>query len=541
VARLLLGPLLRHVSSSAATLWMETDGPCEVEVLGHRSPTFHVAGHHYALVVIRGLPAGEEVPYEVTLDGERAWPEPGSDFPAPVIRPLDESGPLQISFGSCRCTAPHEPPWNGSKDHDERGREVDALYAVALRLRDDPDALRPDLLLLLGDQVYADEDAPGTRARIRAKRDVTRPPGLEVADFEEYTWLYHESWSDPVIRWLLSTVPTAMIFDDHDVHDDWNISWSWLQEKRATDWWEDRIAGALMSYWLYQHLGNLSPDELEADELLARVRAAEDGHDAIREFVLRADHEVEGARWSVCRDLGDVRLLLFDSREGRVLRDRPRKMADDGEWRWVTECAERPCTHLLLASTLPWLLNPTFHWVEAWNEAVCDGAWGGRMAGLGEKLRRGLDLEHWSAFRHSFDALAELIARVGSRPDAPATITNLGGDVHHAYLAEVAYPRSAGVTSHVWQAVCSPFRNPLTEHERRLVRVGLHRGVMGIARLLARAAGVPDPPIRWRFVEPPTFDNQVATLELDGRSAKLRIERTSPGSVELRTSLERSL
>ena len=37
-------------------------------------------------------------------------------------------------------------------------------------------------------------------------------------------YLYRESWSDPDIRWLLSTVPTTMIFDDHDVNDDWNIS-----------------------------------------------------------------------------------------------------------------------------------------------------------------------------------------------------------------------------------------------------------------------------------------------------------------------------
>ena len=54
--------------------------------------------------------------------------------------------------------------------------------------------------------------------------DVSEPPGEEVADFEEYTRLYRESWSDPDIRWLLSTVPSTMIFDDHDVHDDWNIS-----------------------------------------------------------------------------------------------------------------------------------------------------------------------------------------------------------------------------------------------------------------------------------------------------------------------------
>ena len=37
----------------------------------------------------------------------------------------------------------------------------------------------------------------------------------------------------PTIRWLFSTVSTAMIFDDHDVHDDWNISAAWLEEMRG--------------------------------------------------------------------------------------------------------------------------------------------------------------------------------------------------------------------------------------------------------------------------------------------------------------------
>ena len=88
----------------------------------------------------------------------------------------------------------------------------------------------PRALLMLGDQVYADEVSPETLAFIRKRRDVRKPPGEEVADFEEYTRLYRESWEDPHIRWLLSTVSTSMVIDDHDVHDDWNISAAWVEE-----------------------------------------------------------------------------------------------------------------------------------------------------------------------------------------------------------------------------------------------------------------------------------------------------------------------
>jgi hypothetical protein len=63
-------------------------------------------------------------------------------------------------------------------------------------------------------------------------------------------------------------------------------------------------------------------------------------------------------------------------------------------------------------------------------------------------------------------------------------------------------------------------------------------------RLLARAAGVPDPEVSWCLAASPTFDNQFATLELDGRSAVLWIERTQRDEADNRsieTSLERRL
>ena len=67
-ARLVLGPLLRYVGDHEATLWVETDRACTVEVLGCSSPTFCVAGHHYGFVCVSGLESGACVPYEVGLD-----------------------------------------------------------------------------------------------------------------------------------------------------------------------------------------------------------------------------------------------------------------------------------------------------------------------------------------------------------------------------------------------------------------------------------------------------------------------------------------
>ena len=133
------------------------------------------------------------------------------------------------AFGSCRVAHPDEPPWTLTKDEDPRGREHDALRTLAMKMRAQDVEDWPHLLLLLGDQVYADEVPVSTAEFIAARRDPSVPPGYEVADFEEYCRLYRDSWSEPAVRWLLSTVPTAMIFDDHDVHDDWNTSKDWVR------------------------------------------------------------------------------------------------------------------------------------------------------------------------------------------------------------------------------------------------------------------------------------------------------------------------
>ena len=525
-----LGPLLRYVGETEAVVWVETDAPCEVEVLGTRERTFCVCDHHYALVCCGDLEPGKWHEYEVRLDGELVWPV-DDGFPASAFRTFPKDGPLEVVFGSCRVAAPHLPPYSLRKDEDSRGREIDALHTLAQRMRNQPRDEWPDVLLMLGDQVYADEVSPTTRAFLETRRNPSDPPGERVLDYDEYTELYRESWGDPTIRWLLSTLSTAMIFDDHDVHDDWNISKAWLEEMREHEWWNRHILGALASYWVYQHLGNLAPGDHQEDELLRRVKAADDAEPILEEFARKADRETSGTRWSFCRNLGRTRLVVIDSRAGRQLEEGHRSMLDDSEWDWVTEQVSGDFDHLLVATSLPWLLGPGMHYAEAWSEAVAGGAWGQRLAPLAEKARQTADLEHWPAFQESFARLAELLRSVaaGERGPAPASVVVLSGDVHHAYLYEVAFRRGSGVRSNVYQAVCSPYRNPLASKERMVIRLGMSRGFEAIWRALARSAGVDDPGVRWRMIgDGPWFDNQVATLEIDGRRIGMRLEKAVP-------------
>ncbi|MBT2422639.1 alkaline phosphatase family protein [Streptomyces sp. ISL-22] len=557
MAELRLGPLLRYADGSTATVWVEASRPCTAEVRGPggalgETRTFQIAGHHYALVPVSGLTPGTTTPYEVFLDGTRVWPLPHTRFPPSVIRTPADGDPVRLAFGSCRWAAP--PPSSrlrSNRGYPHPGEQdpvgPDALDTLAARIAADPAGERPDVLVLLGDQVYADETSKATRRWLAARRDLSEPPGDEVADYEEYTRLYYESWLDPEVRWLLSTVPSCMIFDDHDVIDDWNTSAAWLADMRATSWWRERLLSELMSYWVHQHLGNLSPAELAADPLYAAVRDTPDGTDLLRSFACAADADPASVRWSYRRDFGRVRLLMVDTRAARVLDEDARSMLDPGEARWLREQALQDrgsYDHLLIGTSLPWLLPHLVHDAEGWNAALCRGERGERWARFGEYMRRRADLEHWAAFPASFDALAELIAEAGSGAGAPATVCVLSGDVHHAYVAEPAWPAGAGPDAQVFQLTCSPVHNAV----QLAIRLGFRFGWSAPARVLGRwfagHGGCPRPPIDWRRTGGPWFGNQLMTLTLRGRSARLRLEQARAvrgAGARLRTVMESEL
>jgi len=514
-----LGPLLRHVGPTTATVWVETTSACTVDVLGHRQPTFTVAGHHYAVVVVRGLEPGTSTPYGVRLDEQVVWPLPPADgvpasrFPASAIRTPQRTGerPVRIAFGSCRYACPP------AMDTDRF--DPCALDALARDLAASPAGEWPDVLLLLGDQVYADETTPGTQRRIHARRGGS-PPENEVRDYEEYTWLYEESWSDPEVRWLFSVVPTAMIFDDHDVHDDWNTSRAWREDAARTSWWGERITAALSSYWVYQHLGNLSPDELEAEPTYAKIvdlPAGEDAEPLLRDLARAADREADGAkgyRWSFTRDVGRTRVVVLDSRCGRVL-DGARSMLGEEEFSWAAEQLRADADHVLVASSLPWLLAPALHDIEAWDERLADDA-RPRRAALGEKLRRAADLEHWAAFRKSFERLSGLLTEVAG--SGPATVAVLSGDVHHSYVARTCS------TPPVFQLTCSPLHNTVPGFMRIGFRVAWSGTAERVTRaVLGRLAKVPPAGIRWRRTAGPYFGNALGIVTVEGRRSRLTL------------------
>jgi phosphodiesterase/alkaline phosphatase D-like protein len=525
---LVLGPVLRHVGDTTATVWVQTDEPADVEVLGCRARTFEVNGFHYALVAVDGLTPDSATPYEVHVNGAQCWPEPDSPFPPSVIRTRgpETADRLRVVFGSCRY-----PKTGDEKLDDKLG--LDALDCFATRLTDLPVEEWPDALLLLGDQVYADELTPEARQHLAGRRSsrrlsARRPPD-EVVSFTEYEGLYRHTWGDPEIRWILSTLPTAMIFDDHDIRDDWNTSATWRAQMREQPWWHDRIRAGLASYWVYQHLGNLSPTELADDTDYQKVLAADgDTWPLLAELADRADSEVDGdkgLRFSFRWDLGRSRLIMVDSRNARILDGGERKMLGDREFEWLQhQVTDRLDTvdHLIIGSSLPWLLPPALADLQTMNEIGAGRP--GLRGRLSEKIRQGADLEHWPAFMASFLRLTEMIVDAAtSGPDGPATISVLSGDVHHSYAARADFDAPSDTRVH--QLVCSPVHNYVPSYVKPAFKLGWSAPAARLTRRWARRVGAPDLPVSWRNLSGPLFGNTIASLVAVGRGAEVIFEQ----------------
>ena len=269
-----------------------------------------------------GLTPGADHPYEVRLDGEPVWPEPDSRVPAEHDPPADRRrARCEIVFGSCRITLPHEPPYVlRAHEHPERAghrraARLRAARGARRRRRGVPghaaDARRPDLR-----RRAVARAAGGDRGARERPADA---PEDELADFGEYALAYREAWSEPAIRWLLSTVPTTMVFDDHEIHAEWRISQGWMDEMNAEPWFDRHIRAGLMAYWVFQHLGNLAParsrprascyDEVRGGRRRRRAAGGADGR--------REGRQIGHSRWSFARDIGDARLVVIDSRAGR--------------------------------------------------------------------------------------------------------------------------------------------------------------------------------------------------------------------------------
>jgi len=197
--------------------------------------------------------------------------------------------------------------------------------------------------------------------------------------------------------------------------------------------------------------------------------------------------------------------------------------------------------HLILGTSLPWLLPHAIHNLERWNETLNVrhlNRWRGRLA---EKIRQAADLEHWAAFGHSFERLGEALTRVarGEYGRAPSTALVLSGDVHHAYAAELVEP--GGLVSRVHQLTVSPLHNQAPHPIRVGFKIGWSRAARRWTERLARLVKAGPTRLEWEKKAGPFFGNQIGELVLSGREARFQLSVAELGDEHLRKVLDSPL
>jgi alkaline phosphatase D len=148
---------------------------------------------------------------------------------------------LTFAFGSC-----HEPFAADGAGHIVRAPGT-AIYPAMLR---DLERANARLLLLVGDQIYSD-DVPGLDVRAGYEDQPQAPPPIETL-VDAYRRVTRVFFGEAGLRALRERFPTLMIWDDHDIFDNWGSR----LEKTPLDW--VLFAAAARVYREYQHPRNPS-------------------------------------------------------------------------------------------------------------------------------------------------------------------------------------------------------------------------------------------------------------------------------------------
>lgn len=428
-------------------IWLATKEEAEItarvlrssgEVLGEGSAeSVRLGANLYVHLVTAtpredGFPTDEVLAYDVEvesggsrrdlsslglLDGDASIAYPGFELPTFFIR---ESVPdLNVLHGSCRLL---------------HGKGEDAIRSADEVLAQSADdvSTRPCLLMLTGDQVYADEVGGPLIGRVRAlatelmgPEDDTSVPRVgrlselgiymrsdvvtekakftsphsdnHLLSFGEWSAMYALAWNEgnwatelppadeavpddfgsraavlkarakyngeagaldraraaiPPFRRVLANTPTYMIFDDHDVTDDWNLNLDWRNAVYGSPTGRRAVANGLASFWAFQGWGN-NPDEYSEqfkEMIAAHADAGDDDH---------SDSELwnfEG--WSYFIP-SQVPLVVLDTRTQRNFDngDGAARLIGEKERRRVVnlarEAGHNPGDPLILVSAVP--------------------------------------------------------------------------------------------------------------------------------------------------------------------------------------------
>ena len=243
------------------------------------------------------------------------------------------------------------------------------------------------------------------------------------------------------VQRAFANIPVYMIFDDHDITDDWNLSRGWEQAAYEHPFSKRIIGNALIAYWLCQGWGN---NKAVFEDLLEESRAIFDADS------LETDELID-------------QLLYFREWDYSVNTNPRIIVADTRTNRWRSESSTSSPSGLMDWQALSDLQQQLIH-----NESVIlvspAPIFGVKLVEtiqriftfFGQSLM--VDAENWMAHNGS----ANVILNIFMHPKTPQHFIILSGDVHYSFVYDVSL-RFRENSPDITQVTASGFKNTFPE------------------------------------------------------------------------------
>ena len=242
----------------------------------------------------------------------------------------------------------------------------------------------------------------------------------------------------PQVRKALAHIPTYMIFDDHDVTDDWNLTRGWEQEVYGNPLSKRMIGNALIGYLLCQGWGN-APKKVAP--LIAKVQ------ESMGESGLNSHDEI----------IDD--LLDFDQWHYRLDTTPPIEVLDTRTQRWRSESNMNKPSGLM-----DWEALCDFQHSIIGKESVivvsAAPIYGVKVIEAIQKVftffgkALTVDAENWMAHKGTANVILNIFRHYKTPPD----FIILSGDVHYSFVYDVRL-RFRRNSPHITQFTCSGLKN----------------------------------------------------------------------------------
>jgi hypothetical protein len=279
-----------------------------------------------------------------------------------------------------------------------------------------------ELLLMGGDQIYSD-DIWATEPELRewtetdwfTRTHMAFSDSLRSALQKRFAECYLERWNQPETAVLLASVPSVMMWDDHDIIDGWGSHPAELHDspvfqgifevaKAAFDLFQRQILGAPPPATLPGQVAHSSGFRFGSTGLLvldlrSERRPRTETTDAAGHRTVLVDQVMSPASWTAVYAWLDAQLAAGDLR------------------------------HLLVMSSIP-VMHPSFEQLEKMLGALP------AIEELEDDLR-----DHWTSRPHKAERL-RLVRRLLDASARGLRVTVLSGDVHVAALGVIESDRS---------------------------------------------------------------------------------------------------